>query len=149
VIAVKTITLVSYIVAKEGYTFQFKGGSPECMNCRFRQVCIDKLKVGHVYRVIKVMNIKNKCPVNEYVITVEVTEVAVDACIPKKYAIESMIVPYSKIQCGKKDCRYYRLCRPELLPDRARVKVTKVFNDKIKCPRGLSLLKSSVLVVET
>ena len=139
------ITLVSYIVAREGYMFQFRGGSPECANCRFRKVCIDKLKVGHVYRVVRVLNIKNKCPLNEYVVTVEVEEAAVNACILKKYAIESMIVPYSKIECDRRDCEYYKLCRPDLLPDRAKVKVVKVF-ERIKCPKGLPLVKASLLV---
>ncbi len=139
------ITLVSYIVAREGYTFQFKGGSPECINCKFRRVCIDKLKVGHVYRIIRVLNIKNRCPINEYVITVEVEETAVDACIPKRYAIESMIVSYSKIECSKKDCKYYRFCRPDLLPNKAKVKIVKVI-ERVECPRGFSLVKSLVLV---
>ena len=125
--------------------FQFKGGSPECSNCRFRKVCIDKLKVGHVYRVTRVLNIKNKCPLNEYVVTVEVEEAPVDACILKRYAIESMIVPYSKIECDRRNCKYYKFCRPDLLPDKAKVKVMKVISG-VKCPKGIPLVLASLLV---
>ena len=141
------ITLVSYIAAVEGYTFFFTGGSEECRKCRLRKVCIDKLRKGHVYRVTKVMNIRNQCPINKWVVTVEVEEVPVRAAIPKKYGVEGLIFHYRKIPCGR-NCPNKEVCSPQLLPDEAKVKVIKVYS-RIKC-RNVSepLVAADVLVVD-
>ncbi len=125
------ITLVSYIAAVEGYTFLFTGGSKECEKCRFRKVCIDKLRKGHVYRVTKVFNIRNRCPINKWVVTVEVEEVPVKAAIPKKYGVEGLIFHYRKIVCKPK-CPNKSICSPQLLPEEVKVKVVKV-SGKILC----------------
>ncbi len=142
-----TITLVSYLVAREGYTFLFTGPSPECMNCRFRKVCVDKLREGHTYRVVRVLGIKNRCPINKYVITVAVEEVAVPAAIPKRYGVEGMIFRYRKIDCNNTECEFFKLCRPDLLPDEGKVKVVSV-GERLKCPRGESLVKAEIMVVD-
>ena len=141
------ITLVSYIAARKGYVFRFEEAPKECLNCRFRTVCVDKLKKGHVYKVTKVFNIRNRCPLNEYVITVEVEEISVDASLPKKLAIEGMIVKYAKIDCQKKECPHYSICRPKLLPDVAKVRVEKV-KGKINCPLNYSLVEASLKVID-
>ncbi len=142
-----TITLVSYLVAREGYTFLFTEPSPECMNCRFKKVCVDKLRKGHTYRVVRVLGIKNRCPINKYVITVAVEEVAVTAAIPKRYAVEGMIFRYRKVDCSNARCEFFKLCRPDLLPDESKVKVVSV-GERLKCPRGASLVKAEIIVVE-
>ncbi|MCD6323488.1 MAG: UPF0179 family protein [Desulfurococcales archaeon] len=137
------ITLVGYIVARVGYTFLFTGGGPECVNCRLRKVCIDKLRKGHVYRVTKVLGIRNKCPINGWVITVEVEEVPVRAAIPKRYAVEGMIFKYVKPETSSKG-----ICSPDLLPKEAKVKVVKVYG-KAQCG-GIQepLMEADVIVVE-
>ncbi len=143
-----TITLISYLVARVGYTFMFTGPSPECLNCRFRKVCVDKLRKGHTYRVVKVLGIKNKCPINKYVVTVAVEETAVPAAIPKRYGVEGLIFNYMKIKCERTACQNYKLCRPSLLPEQARVKVTKVYSTcRLSCLKGLSLIKADLMVL--
>ncbi len=144
-----TITLVSHIVAKVGYTFLFNGPSPQCINCRFRRVCVDKLRVGHTYRVVRVLGITNKCPINKYVVTVAVEEVPVAAAIPKRYGVEGLIFRYRKVDCSNRNCPNYGLCRPELLPNEGKVRVVKVYRgSKLKCARGLSLVKADILVID-
>ncbi len=119
------ITLVSYVVAKEGHTFVASQPSEECINCRFKSVCVDKLKPNHVYKVVKVMNIKNSCKVNERVVTVEVEEIPVEVVIPKKYAVEGLRFKYKKISCDKR-CDLRNLCSTRLIADGAVVKVVEV-----------------------
>ena len=140
----RIITLVSYLVAKEGYTFVFSGPMPECSTCRFKKVCVDRLKKNHVYKIVKVLRIRNRCPVNKYVVTVEVEEVPITVVVPKRLAIDGMIINYEKIKCDNRSCPYYNFCRPKLLPERSRVKIVKVL-DRVKCPRGMSLIKVDVI----
>ena len=140
--------MVGHLVAREGYTFLFTGGSEECSNCRLRKVCVDKLKIGHVYRVTKVLGIRNKCPINEYVITVEVDEASVVAAIPKKYAVEGLTVRYVKINCDAVRCPEREVCAPSLLPKEAKVKVVKVLG-KVDCGKTKeSMVKAEVLVID-
>ncbi len=140
------ITLVSYIAAREGYTFLHRGGGKECETCRFRKVCIDKLKKGHVYRVTKVLGIRNPCPINGWVVTVEVEEIPVRAAIPKKYAVEGLTFNYVKPKCSP-SCNNRKKCSPELLPSKAKVKVVKVY-DKIECD-GVKepLIEADILII--
>ncbi len=135
------ITLVGEIVAKEGHTFLFTGGGPECLTCRLRKVCIDKLRKGHIYRITKVLGVKNRCPINGWVVTVEVEEVPVRAAIPKRYAVEGMIFRYVK-----PDGLTTGICSPELLPKETKVKVVKVYRE-VKC-EGVHepLMEADVLV---
>ncbi len=147
VVAVGIITLVSSLVAKEGYVFQFTGAAPECMDCPFRRVCVDKLKPGHVYRVVKVLGIKNKCRLTGSVTTVEVEEAPARTAVPSRLAVEGMVIRFSKVQCDRKDCPYYSICRQKLLPESRKVKIVSV-GKKIKCPRGLHLREVDVLVAD-
>jgi uncharacterized protein (UPF0179 family) len=140
------ITLISYIVAKKGYIFQFTGSSKECLDCRFKKVCVDKLRKGHIYRVTKVYSIKNKCPLNEFVITVEVEEIPIEVSIPKKVAIEGITLHYRKIECNIDECPYNKLCRPPLMPDQAKIKVEKIF-ENIRCQRNISLIRALVKIM--
>lgn len=143
-----TITLVGYLVAKEGYTFLFTGGSEECTNCRLRKVCVDKLKVGHVYKVTKVIGIRNRCRINDYVITVEVEEAPVIAAIPKKFAVEGLTIRYRKVDCDVTNCLERDVCSPKLLPEEAKVKVVRVLG-KVDCGRTREpMVKAEVLVID-
>jgi len=141
----RIITLVSYIAAVKGYTFLFTGGGEECKNCRLRKVCIDKLKKWHVYRVTKVLNVRNRCPINKWVVTVEVEEVPVRAAIPKKYGVEGLIFQYKKVRC-EPNCPNKDVCSPPTLPGTAKVKVLKVYN-KIRCGRTSEPLVSADIMV--
>ncbi len=138
------ITLVSYLVAKKGHRFVFTGAPDECKSCRFYTVCVGRLRPGHAYEVVEVLGIKNRCPVNEYVITVKVREVPIEVAIPTRLAVEGMTVTYEKIECNE-DCPHKELCKSKYLPSRCRVKIVKV-KEKINCAKGLSLTKAEVLL---
>ncbi len=140
------ITLVSYLVAREGHVFVFSGGGPECESCRFRKVCIDRLRKGHVYRIVKVLNIRNRCPINKYVITVEVEEEPIEVLIPANLAVEGMTITFERRNCDINKCPYYTLCNPRLLPrDRCKVKILKIL-EKVNCGKGYSLRKAKVVL---
>lgn len=141
------ITLVSSPVAKEGYVFQFTGLAPDCVECPFRKVCVDKLKPGHVYRVVRVLGIKNKCRLTGSVTTVEVEEAPVRAAVPSRLAVEGMVIRFSKVKCDRKDCPYYGICRQKLLPEAGKVKIVGV-GKKVECPRGFSLREVDAQVVD-
>lgn len=141
------ITLVSYLTAKEGFKFVFTGPSTECLNCRFNYVCNGKLKVGQVYEVVKVHNIRNKCPINEYVTTVEVREADVDLAVGKKVAIEGMTLNYSKMSCERVKCGNYPKCVPDLIVKPVKVKVVRILGS-VNCPKKLELSNVQVKIVD-
>ncbi len=141
------ITLISYLTAKEGFKFVFTGPSPECLNCRFNYVCNGKLKVGQVYEVVKVHNIRNRCPINEYVTTVEVKEATVDLALSRKVAVEGMTLTYVKMVCERTKCGNYPRCVPELIVMPVKVKVLKVLGS-VDCPKKLELSNVQVKVVD-
>ena len=140
------ITLVSHIVARKGYTFLFTGGTDVCKNCRLRKVCIDKLKPGHLYKVKRVLGIKNRCPLNEWVVTVEIEEVPIRVAIPKRYAVEGLTFLYRKLECDS-NCKNKEICSPKYLPKKAKVKVVKIYSN-IECSNEKEpLLMADVILV--
>lgn len=141
------ITLISYITAKEGFRFVFTGPSEECLGCRFRRVCVDKLKVGQIYEVKKVYGILNKCPINEYVVTVDVSEAEIEVAMSRKAVIEGAIVSYNKIPCDNVKCPNYSRCSSNLVIKPLKVKIVKVLGNVI-CPRSLELSNVLVRIIE-
>lgn len=144
----RIITLISYLTAREGFKFVFTGPSTECLKCRFNYVCNGKLKVGQIYEVVKVHNIRNRCAVNEYVTTVEVREAAVDIAVSRKLAIEGMLLNYSKMSCEYVKCGNHARCVPELIVRPVKVKILQVLNN-VNCPKKLELSNVQVKIVDT
>lgn len=142
------ITLVSHITAKEGFKFVFTGPLTECLSCRLKPVCVDKLKLGQVYEVVKVYNIVNKCPINDYVVTVDVKEAEFEVALNRRMAIEGIVVTYSKLTCDKVWCSNYKRCVSNLIVRPVKVKVIKVAGN-VQCPRGLGLSNALVKIVDT
>jgi uncharacterized protein (UPF0179 family) len=141
------ITLISYLTAKEGFKFVFTGPTPECLKCRFNYVCNGKLKVGQIYEVVKVYGIRNKCPINEFVETVEVREASIEVAVSRKVAIEDMIISYNKVKCDLSNCSNYSRCVPQLIVRPVKLKVLKVLNS-VNCPKRLELSNALVKIVE-
>jgi uncharacterized protein (UPF0179 family) len=141
------ITLISYLTAKEGFKFVFTGPTPECLKCRFNYVCNGKLKVGQIYEVVKVYGIRNKCPINEFVETVEVREASIEVAVSRKVAIEDMIISYNKVKCDLSNCSNYSSCVPQLIVRPVKLKVLKVLNS-VNCPKKLELSNALVKIVE-
>ncbi len=142
------ITLISYLTGREGFKFVYTGPSPECLNCRFNYVCNGKLRVGQVYEVVKVYGIRNKCPINEYVVTVEVREAVIEVAINRKAVVEGMTITYFKTACDNVRCGNYRKCVPELIIRPVKIKVLKVLNN-VSCPKKFELSNTQVRIVET
>lgn len=142
------ITLISYLTAREGFKFVYAGPSPECLNCRFNKVCNSKLEVGQVYEVVKVYGIRNRCPINEYVVTVEVREAVIEVALNRKVAVEGMTLTYVKMVCEDVKCGNHKKCVPELIIKPVKIKVLKTLNN-VNCPKKFELVNTQVLIVST
>ncbi|MEM4519800.1 MAG: UPF0179 family protein [Sulfolobales archaeon] len=142
------ITLISYLTAREGFKFVYAGPSSECLTCRFNYVCNSKLKVGQIYEVVKVYNIRNKCPINEYVTTVEVKEATLDLAVSRKVSVEGMTLNYVKIVCERIKCSNHPKCVPELIIKPVKIKILKVLNN-VDCPKNFELSNVQVKIVDT
>lgn len=141
------ITLIGYLTAREGFKFVFTGPSTECTNCRFNYVCNGKLRVGQVYEVVKVYGIRNKCPINEYVTTVEVREATVDLALSSKLVVEGMTLTYVKMVCDRVRCSNYLKCVPELIIRPVKIKVVRVLG-RVDCPKKLELSNVEAKIVD-
>ncbi|MEM0014154.1 MAG: UPF0179 family protein [Zestosphaera sp.] len=127
-----TITLVNHIVAREGHVFIHGKPSEECVGCRFRAVCVDKLKPNHLYEVIRVTGIRNPCRLYGYVTTVEVEEKPVVLVIPKRLALEGLKFVYTPVNCGEKKCPYFTTCNAPYVRESLPVRVVSV-RGKVNC----------------
>lgn len=134
-------TLVSKHVAKEGYRFLFSGPMDECLSCRFRYACVNNLKEGVAYEVVRVYRIVNACPVLGEVVTVDVKPAEVDVALDPRAAIEGAIVTYAHRECGV-PCQYSDLCRNPLIKSGTKVRVISVKN-KVNCKIGKSLVRAT------
>lgn len=135
-------TLVSKYVAKEGYKFLFSGPMTECLSCRFKYACVDNLKEGIAYEVVKVYRVVNKCPVLGEVVTVDVKPAEVDIALDPKAAIEGAVVTYTHRSCSA-PCRYSELCRNPLVRSGTKVKVVSV-GDRVTCRVSKNLVRATV-----
>lgn len=138
-----TITLVNHIVAREGHVFIHGKPSEECIGCRFRTVCVDKLKPNHLYEVIKVTNIKNSCKLYGYATTVEVEEKPVVLVIPKRLALEGLKFLYTPINCNERKCPCFTTCNTQYIKESIPVKVINV-RDRVNC----RISKETMVVAE-
>lgn len=137
------ITLLNHLVAKEGFKFIHGQPSEECLKCRLKPVCLDKLKPNHLYEVTRVTNIKNPCRLYGYVTTVEVEERPILLVIPKRLALEGLKFTYKMIECSEVKCPYRLFCNAEYLKDSMPVKVVKV-KERVNCKTS----RESMVLVE-
>lgn len=127
-----TITLVNHLVARKGYAFIHGKPSEECLNCKFKAVCLDKLKEGHLYEVIRILDVKNPCKLYGYVTTVEVEEKPITLVIPKRLALEGLKFTYIPINCSERKCPNFNLCNTPYVKGSLPVVVTSVGN-RVEC----------------
>ncbi|MCC6033641.1 MAG: UPF0179 family protein [Desulfurococcaceae archaeon] len=137
------ITLINHLVAKEGFRFIQGQPSEECLKCRLKPVCLDKLKLNHLYEVVKVTNIKNPCRLYGYVTTVEVEERPITLVVPKRLALEGLKFTRKSIECNEVKCPYRSYCNIEYLKDNAPIKIVRVM-DRVNCRAS----KESMVLVE-
>lgn len=135
-------TLVSKYVAKEGYEFLFSGPTDECLSCRFRHACVNNLKEGVAYEIVKVYRIINKCPILGEVVTVDVKPAEVDVALDSRVAVEGVIVTYTHRECGV-PCQYSELCRNPLVKSGTRVRVIST-GDRVPCRINKNLVRAKI-----
>lgn len=138
-------TLVSKYVAREGYRFLFSGPTSECLNCRFRFACVNNLREGVPYEVVKVYGIVNNCPALGEVVTVDVKPAEVEVALDSKAAVEGVIATYTHRECGV-PCQLSELCRNPLVRSGTKVRVLSV-SDRVACRVGKNLTKVLVVTV--
>ncbi len=140
----KTVkTLISKYAAKEGYRFLYSGRMEECLGCRFRHACVDNLKEGVAYEVVKVYGIVNRCPALGEVVTVDVKPAEVSVALDPRAAVEGVLVTYTHRECGI-PCQFSELCRNPLVRSGTKVKVLSV-GGRVSCRAGKSLVAAIVL----
>ncbi len=144
------VALVPKAVAKEGTSFVAHGTLPSCENCILRDKCVEKLKAGNVYKVLRVLgSIEHPCPIHGSVIACEVEEIGTEIVIEKRKAFDGAIIKYEPIRCPLRPCEYWQLCTGKRAKLRRgmKVKIVKIGED-VACPRGLSLVKVIVKPVK-
>ncbi|RLE78193.1 MAG: hypothetical protein DRJ44_00215 [Thermoprotei archaeon] len=135
----KKITLIPLVQAKRGERFIARTSS-RCKTCPNYGFCAQKLRNGFTYEVVRVRDVKHFCPVaKSYMIVAEVRELPLKIAIPKKYALEGVIVNFSKVQCNKK-CVNRAFCTPEGIKPGERIKILEVLSRSLRCPLGYELV---------
>ncbi|MEM1537577.1 MAG: UPF0179 family protein [Candidatus Nezhaarchaeales archaeon] len=140
----RIIALIGKAQARKGFRFVYSGISRQCLSCKLRPVCVDKLEVGRVYEVVAVRERVHPCELHEGgVRVVELEEAPVLAAIPSKLACEGAIVTFNPITCQNTKCAAYQYCCTQALRAGDKCFVEKV-HEKLECRKGLSLRLSSL-----
>lgn len=135
------VTFVGAKQAREGLAFIHKGGSPECKDCKYYQICVGKLEAGRVYRVVKLYERVFPCKLHEAgVKVVGVVESDITATIPSRLAMEGAVVTFLRQECDMQNCEHHEYCAPLGLADKDRCAIVEV-KENVSCPRGLSLVR--------
>ena len=135
------VTLIGAGLAKPGLDFVYEGITcPECDSCKVRKVC-HNLQPGKRYRVATVRaNTRHDCPVHhEAAVAVDVAEAPIVALIGADMAIANSKISY-EFSCPRRECRSYRLCRPDGIVEGEKYVVGEVLgNAPDVCERGRAL----------
>ncbi|NPA62461.1 MAG: UPF0179 family protein [Methanococci archaeon] len=143
------ITLIGSKLAKTGGEFYYLGEIEECENCKFKRLCHGNLEIGRKYKIISVRSANHPCPVHEGgVKVVEVVLSDITIMIDTKKALEGVVLNHHPINCDNFECEYYTFCNPKGIKDGEKYKIKQVINEKINCPKGKSLKKAVVEIVE-
>ncbi len=140
-------TLVNLRVAYVGYRFIFHK-SPACDTCRYKNVCISRLKDGRIYEIVEVKkpSVSIICPLtNEEMYLARVTLAPIRVLLPITISIEGSTLIWRRDKCSISNCLWYRYCFPKGLKRGDLIYVKKVFKDYIKCPINLRLMLAEVI----
>ncbi len=104
------VTLIGEGQASVGRSFRLFSIPDECKKCRLFNVCLGRLKLGRVYRIIEVRRINlpslDRCRLTgERLIPVVVEEEPVLAPIPARHFIEGIVITYvrPRVRCVEVD----------------------------------------------
>ena len=130
------VTLVGKGQAKVGEVFIHKGPGSKCAECEYSQVCVENVKSGRVYEIVKVRDKTLFCKKYEMEMqVVEVVNAKIPSAIPSKQAIPGVIITFRTPICEDEKCAYYDLCFPEGLKSGDRCEVLEVIQS-VRCSLG-------------
>ncbi len=100
---------------------------------------MDNLEVDRIYEVTKFREKILECKIHEAgVKAVEVVESDITAVLPRKLAMEGVLITFNKQECDVQECENFERCLPKGLMDGDRCRVVRVA-EKVKCPKELAL----------
>ncbi len=142
------ITLIGSKLAKTGLEFLYVGEVEECNRCKFKNLCHGKLEKGRVYKIVSVRSSEHPCEIhNDGVKVVEVCYSNIILCVDTRKAIEGVVLQYSPNRCTNFECENYIFCHPEGIKEGDKFKITKILNEKVKCPKNNNFKKVVVEII--
>lgn len=143
------ITLIGKDLAKEGFSFVFRGSVEECQSCRFKSTCVDSLEEGRKYKIVEVLDNEQKCPIHDkgIVVPVKVEKDSIKLLTTSKNVFEGSIFHYNSIDCDE-ECEFKQFCIPEgLINDDKCIVIKNNGKHKGKCKKGYNLLSIKLAFV--
>ena len=139
------VTLIGKGQAKVGEVFIHRGPGSKCIDCKYSQVCVENIKSGRVYEIVKIRDKTLFCEQYEMEMqVVEVVNAKIPSTIPAKQAIPGAIITFRTPICNEEKCGSYDLCFPEGLKSGDHCEVLKVIQS-VQCflgfPRKKVLLR--------
>ncbi len=132
-------TLVSVFLAKVNVEFLFLGGCPFKDRCKYVYICQENLKIGRIYRVVRVKDKFFNCFFHdEKVRVVSVETSPLEVALSQKNVYKETIVRCLLPNCEFYYCENYFLCNPPGLKSSDACKVLEVIGRIKKCRLGFS-----------
>lgn len=98
------------------------------------------LKIGRVYRIVKIYDKLFPCEIYGNVKLAEVKPALILIAYPSSKVISSALMTYSQIPCDKSDCEYSSYCsRVRGLKEGDKFRIVKVIEEEIHCKKGYDL----------
>ncbi|MFB6490689.1 MAG: UPF0179 family protein [Thermoproteus sp. AZ2] len=100
------ITLISKEQAEVGHRFKVLAVPDDCLSCRLYSVCMGRLRPGRLYRVVEVRSsLGQRCKITGgEMAPVVVEELPLQVPIPKKKALEGVVITYEGECKGCEKC---------------------------------------------
>ena len=128
------VTLVGKGQAKVGEVFIHRGPGSKCAECKYSQVCVENVKPGRVYEIVKVRDKTLFCEQYEMEMqVVEVINAKIPSAIPAKQAIPGAIITFRTPICEGEKCVSCDFCFPEGLKSGDHCEVVEVIQS-VECP---------------
>ncbi|RLG45667.1 MAG: hypothetical protein DRN81_01025 [Thermoproteota archaeon] len=133
-------TLVSAELTKVGEKFIHAGMANVCKKCRLKKVCMGNLKIGRIYKIVKIYDKIFPCEIYGSVKLAEVEPAPLLIAYPSSKVISNALMTYSQIPCDISDCEYFGYCgKVRGLKEGDKFKIVKVAIEKIRCRKGYDL----------
>ncbi|MCG2863362.1 MAG: UPF0179 family protein [Vulcanisaeta sp.] len=135
----RIMTLISKEQAVVGRTFRLYSIPNECRECRLFNICVSRLKLGRVYRIVEVRHVglpqPNKCLLTgEDMVPVIVEEQPIIAPIPVNLFIEGVTITYTKPRVICDELRMY-VPNDQVLREGVKIKLLKELG-RVRCKDG-------------